>query len=261
MAAPAGKALVDYAFHMIVTDPTPAVLKEELPALIGEGYTSFKIYMTYDDMKLDDRQILKLLAVARRHGALAMVHAENADCIAWLTETLEAAGHTAPQVPRDVAADGDRARGDASRDRLVGTGGRADPDRARVGPRGDRPDPLGPGPGPAHLRRDLPAVPLPHRRRPGRTATKAPSASAARRRATRRTSAWCGTGSRTACSPSSLRTTRRFASTIRRARSRAARRCRSSTSPTVFPVWRRGCRCCSPRACAPAASRSTSSSR
>jgi dihydropyrimidinase len=92
-----GKAFVDYAFHMIVTDPTPTVVKDELPALIGEGYTSFKIYMTYDDLKLDDRQILRLLAVARQHGALAMVHAENADCIAWLTETLESAGHTAPK--------------------------------------------------------------------------------------------------------------------------------------------------------------------
>jgi len=90
------KALVDYAFHMIVTDPADTVLRDELPALIAEGYTSFKIYMTYDDMKLDDRQILRLLAAARQHGALAMVHAENADCIAWLTETLEAAGHTAP---------------------------------------------------------------------------------------------------------------------------------------------------------------------
>jgi len=91
------KALVDYAFHMIVTDPTEAVVREELPALIAEGYTSFKIYMTYEDMKLDDRQILRLLAVARRDGALAMIHAENADCIAWLTEALEAAGHTAPK--------------------------------------------------------------------------------------------------------------------------------------------------------------------
>jgi len=93
----AGKAAVDYAFHLIVSDPTEAVLKEELPALIEAGCTSFKIYMTYDDMKLDDRQILRVLAVARRHGALAMVHAENADCIAWLTETLEACGHTAPK--------------------------------------------------------------------------------------------------------------------------------------------------------------------
>jgi len=38
-----------------------------------------------------------VLAVARREGALAMIHAENADCIAWLTEQLVAAGHTAPK--------------------------------------------------------------------------------------------------------------------------------------------------------------------
>jgi dihydropyrimidinase len=92
-----GKAHVDYAFHLIVSDPTPAVLNEELPALIGEGYSSFKIYMTYDDLKLDDGQILDVLAVARAHGAMAMVHAENADCIEWLTKRLEAAGRTAPR--------------------------------------------------------------------------------------------------------------------------------------------------------------------
>jgi dihydropyrimidinase len=93
----AGKAHVDYAFHLIVSDPTPAVLKEELPALIAEGYTSFKIYMTYDDLKLDDGQILDVLSVAREHGAMAMIHAENADCIEWLTRRLEAAGRTAPR--------------------------------------------------------------------------------------------------------------------------------------------------------------------
>ena len=92
-----GKAMVDYAFHMIVSDPTPAVLREELPALIDEGYTSFKIYMTYDDLKLDDRQTLEVLAVSRREGAMAMIHAENADCITWLTELLEASGRTAPR--------------------------------------------------------------------------------------------------------------------------------------------------------------------
>ena len=92
-----GKAVVDYAFHLIVADPTPQVIDEELPALIGEGYTSFKLYMTYDDLKLSDAQILDVLAVARRHGAMAMVHAENADCIAWLTRRLEAAGNTAPK--------------------------------------------------------------------------------------------------------------------------------------------------------------------
>ena len=92
-----GQAHVDYSFHMIVSDPTPEVLGNELPALIREGYTSFKIYMTYDDLKLDDGQILDVLDIARQHGAMAMVHAENADCIEWLTKRLEAAGRTAPR--------------------------------------------------------------------------------------------------------------------------------------------------------------------
>jgi dihydropyrimidinase len=92
-----GRAHVDYAFHLIVSDPTPTVLAEELPSLIAEGYTSFKIYMTYDDLKLDDGQILDVLEVARRHGAMAMIHAENADCIEWLTRRLEASGRTAPR--------------------------------------------------------------------------------------------------------------------------------------------------------------------
>lgn len=93
----AGRAHVDYAFHLIVSDPTPAVLQDELPALIREGLTSFKLYMTYDDLKLDDGQVLDVLAVAREHGAMAMIHAENADCIEWLTRRLEAAGRTAPR--------------------------------------------------------------------------------------------------------------------------------------------------------------------
>ncbi|WP_382162956.1 dihydropyrimidinase [Hydrogenophaga sp. ANAO-22] len=92
-----GKSHLDHAFHLIVSDPTPDVLARELPALIREGYTSFKIYMTYDDLKLNDGQILDVLEVARRHDAMAMIHAENADCIAWLTRRLEAAGRTAPR--------------------------------------------------------------------------------------------------------------------------------------------------------------------
>ena len=92
-----GRALVDYAFHLIVSDPTPTVLNEELPVLIQQGYTSFKVYMTYDDLKLDDGQILDVLEVARRHGAMAMIHAENSECIEWLTRRLQDSGRTAPR--------------------------------------------------------------------------------------------------------------------------------------------------------------------
>ena len=92
-----GKAVIDYAFHLIVSDPVPVVRDEELPQLIREGYTSFKLYMTYDDLKLSDRQILEVLAVARREGAMTMIHAENEGCIGWLTEQLLAAGQGAPR--------------------------------------------------------------------------------------------------------------------------------------------------------------------
>ena len=97
-----GKSVIDYAFHLIVTDPTPQVLGQELPALIREGYTSFKIYTTYDDLKLNDRQIIEVLALAKREGALTMIHAENSDAIAWLTEALEQAGQTAPRFHADA---------------------------------------------------------------------------------------------------------------------------------------------------------------
>ncbi len=95
MAEP--KATIDYAFHLIVSDPTPQVLGQELPALIKDGYTSFKIYLTYDALMLTDRQFLDVLAVARRDGAMVMVHAENNDMIAWMAERLIGAGLRAPK--------------------------------------------------------------------------------------------------------------------------------------------------------------------
>ena len=96
-----GKPVIDYAFHMIIADPTEKVLKEELPELIASGYTSFKIYMTYDDLKLSDFQILETMAIARRYGGMTMLHAENAECIEWLTNQLIAAGKTAPRHHAD----------------------------------------------------------------------------------------------------------------------------------------------------------------
>lgn len=90
------KAVIDYAFHLIVSDPSTEVLEKELPALIAEGYTSFKIYMTYDKLKLEDGQILDVLSTAREHGALVMVHAENNDVIKWLAKRLADGGLTRP---------------------------------------------------------------------------------------------------------------------------------------------------------------------
>ena len=91
------KAVVDYGFHLIVSDPTQVVLRDELPELIAGGLSSFKVYMTYDRLRLTDYQMLEVLSLARREGALTMVHAENHDMIVWLTERLLASGHQAPK--------------------------------------------------------------------------------------------------------------------------------------------------------------------
>jgi dihydropyrimidinase len=91
------KCHVDVAFHLIITDPTEQVLGQELPALVADGYTSLKIFMTYEGLALNDREILETLSVARETGALVMVHAENYDAIRFLTDRLEREGRTAPR--------------------------------------------------------------------------------------------------------------------------------------------------------------------
>ena len=91
-----GECYIDTAFHLIISDPTPEVLGQELPALVKDGFTSFKVFMTYDDFVLNDRQLLDVFEVARREHALVMVHCEGYDAIKFLTEKLEQEGHTAP---------------------------------------------------------------------------------------------------------------------------------------------------------------------
>lgn len=93
----AEKAVIDYGFHLIVSDPTEQALKHDLPALIKSGITSFKVFMTYERMKLDDFQLLDVLDVADREGALVMVHAENNDMIRWVARRLVERGMTAPK--------------------------------------------------------------------------------------------------------------------------------------------------------------------
>lgn len=92
-----GTCHIDVSFHLIIADPTPGVLGQELPALVGDGYTSFKVFMTYQDLALTDYQLLEVFSSARETGALVMVHAENYDAIRYLTDRLERAGDTAPR--------------------------------------------------------------------------------------------------------------------------------------------------------------------
>jgi dihydropyrimidinase len=93
----AEKAVIDYGFHLILADPDEAALSTDLPQAIRDGITSLKVYMTYDKLKLDDYQLLEVLSLAAREGALLMIHAENHDMIRWLAQRLLDNGHKAPK--------------------------------------------------------------------------------------------------------------------------------------------------------------------
>jgi dihydropyrimidinase len=102
------KAVIDYGFHLIIGEPTDQVLNVELPAAIKGGITSFKVYMTYPKWKLEDYQLLEVMSVADREGALVMVHAENDDMIRWIAKRLIERGHGAPKfhgVAHDALAE------------------------------------------------------------------------------------------------------------------------------------------------------------
>lgn len=63
----------DYGFHLILTNPTPRIMKEEMPKLIEMGITSVKLYMTYQPLKLGDADLLSVMMSARSLGFTIMV--------------------------------------------------------------------------------------------------------------------------------------------------------------------------------------------
>ena len=93
----AEKAVVDYGFHLILANPDQQTLNVDLPRAIRDGITSLKVYMTYDALKLEDAELLDVLELSRREGALVMIHAENHDMIKWIARRLLDRGHTAPK--------------------------------------------------------------------------------------------------------------------------------------------------------------------
>ncbi|CAM3194572.1 dihydropyrimidinase [Paracoccus nototheniae] len=96
-ARAAPHSVLDYSYHLIISDPRPEVLADQLPRAFARGITSFKVFMTYDLMNLGDAGMLDILTVAKAHGAITMVHAENNDMVKWMNRRLADAGLTAPK--------------------------------------------------------------------------------------------------------------------------------------------------------------------
>jgi dihydropyrimidinase len=88
----AQKAQTDYGLHMIVREVNDQVLAE-MDQLIGEGITSFKLFMAYPGVfMLDDASIFRAMQRASDSGGLILMHAENGGPINVLVDQLLAQG-------------------------------------------------------------------------------------------------------------------------------------------------------------------------
>jgi dihydropyrimidinase len=91
-----GRAVIDYGFHITITDLASAP-EEAMDEMIAEGVTTFKLLMAYPGtFMVDDETIYRVLRRSARLGGLVMVHAENGVTIDFIVREAIAAGHTAP---------------------------------------------------------------------------------------------------------------------------------------------------------------------
>jgi dihydropyrimidinase len=92
-----GKAAIDYGFHMIMRESTPA-LRDEMADMVREGVTSFKLFMAYPGVfYMDDASIFRTMQRSGEIGATICMHAENGPVIDVLVEQALKKGHTAPK--------------------------------------------------------------------------------------------------------------------------------------------------------------------
>jgi dihydropyrimidinase len=106
----AGKAVIDYGFHMIITELTDAV-EAEMDQMVEQGVTSFKLFMAYPGVfMLDDASIFRAMLRTGQNGGTICMHAENGGVIDVLVKKALAEGKTAPKyhaLTRPARAEGE----------------------------------------------------------------------------------------------------------------------------------------------------------
>jgi len=91
-----GKSACDFSFHMGVTkfDDTAA---EQLREIVGQGISSFKIFLAYKGtFGIDDTELYRTLTLAKKLGVIVTAHCENETLVAERQKELLAAGRTDP---------------------------------------------------------------------------------------------------------------------------------------------------------------------
>lgn len=89
----AERSLADFAFHVVVTDPSEAA-RAEIPGLVRDGHAGLKVFMVSPRFveRRDDYRLL--LRAAAEAGAVVAIHAEDHEIVAARTAELHASGRT-----------------------------------------------------------------------------------------------------------------------------------------------------------------------
>jgi dihydropyrimidinase len=90
----AARSLADFAFHIVVTDPSDAAMAE-LRSLARDGHAGLKVFMVAPRFAERTPDYIRLLRAAAGAGMLVAVHAEDHAVVARATAELHAAGHDA----------------------------------------------------------------------------------------------------------------------------------------------------------------------
>jgi dihydropyrimidinase len=96
MAKAEGNTVIDYGFHMIMSDVNDASLAE-MDVLVDEGIPSFKLFTAYPGVFLSsDGEILRAMQRTKDNGGLILMHAENGPAIDVIANGNANAGNTDP---------------------------------------------------------------------------------------------------------------------------------------------------------------------
>ncbi|HKS49345.1 MAG TPA: dihydropyrimidinase [Amycolatopsis sp.] len=91
-----GNCVIDYGFHLIVSDVNETTLKE-METCVDAGVSSFKMFMAYPGVFYStDGEILRAMQKATETGSTIMMHAENGIAIDELVAQALAAGRGDP---------------------------------------------------------------------------------------------------------------------------------------------------------------------
>jgi dihydropyrimidinase len=91
------KAAIDFGFHMNITNFNNEVASS-IPKLPELGINTLKVFTAYNGrLRLADGEIFQVLRIAKEHGLLTLLHAENGDVIDQLVAEALAAGNTSPE--------------------------------------------------------------------------------------------------------------------------------------------------------------------